>query len=281
MCLRLPTVQGHSEIQYSYFIERNISGRKKPNSFIISSLPRCFWEFGGTPIHLMVSGTLERCSLHPIFSVHGRWGIAGYAYVDIENYVGGGIILWEGNVLDNEHRCIFYYTLLRRNTMGRSWGSLLCPSSMPIASHCTTLSGSVHNSLKHPSISAILTTHPPFSMFGSGSVEMTGVEQHSKGQNQQPDQLYVKKMGCAAWCKWAWFSDNLATHYYSKTAHRKVAFYCGQPKHTYPVIRLSNQHLDMPYLWNGWIISAKGNVPDTVQAHLCIIFERKTNRKKV
>lgn len=163
----------------------------------------------------------------------------------------------------------------------RSWGSLLCPSSMPIASHCTTLSGSVHNSLKHPSISAILTTHPPFSMFGSGSVEMTGVEQHSKGQNQQPDQLYVKKMGCAAWCKWAWFSDNLATHYYSKTAHRKVAFYCGQPKHTYPIIRLSNQHLDMPYLWNGWIISAKENVPDTVQAHLCIIFERKINRKKV
>ncbi len=28
-------------------------------------------------------------------------------------------------------------------------------------------------------------------------------------------------------------------------------------KHTYEIIMLSNQHLDMPHLWGGWIISTK------------------------
>ncbi len=35
----------------------------------------------------------------------------------------------------------------------------------------------------------------------------------------------------------------------------RVAFYYGQ--HTCAIIMLSNQHLDMPHLWGGWIISAK------------------------
>ncbi len=35
---------------------------------------------------------------------------------------------------------------------------------------------------------------------------------------------------------------------YSKTAHFRVAFYCGQPVHTCAIIMLSNQHLDMPHL---------------------------------
>ncbi len=43
-----------------------------------------------------------------------------------------------------------------------------------------------------------------------------------------------------------------------KTAHFRVAFYCGQPiRHTCATIMLSNQHLDMPHLWGGWIISTK------------------------
>ncbi len=37
--------------------------------------------------------------------------------------------------------------------------------------------------------------------------------------------------------------------------HFQVAFYYGQPKAV--IIMLSNQHLDMPHLWGGWIISAK------------------------
>ncbi len=42
-----------------------------------------------------------------------------------------------------------------------------------------------------------------------------------------------------------------------KTEHFRVAFYCGQPKYTCAIIILSNQYLDMPHLWGGWIISAK------------------------
>ncbi len=42
---------------------------------------------------------------------------------------------------------------------------------------------------------------------------------------------------------------------YSKTAHFRVAFYCGQPKAH--IIMLSNQNLYMQHLWGGWIISAK------------------------
>ncbi len=54
----------------------------------------------------------------------------------------------------------------------------------------------------------------------------------------QPDQLYVKERWCTAWGKW-WSHHILAgfrtppspqTPQYSKTAHFRVAFYCGQPK---------------------------------------------------
>ncbi len=41
-----------------------------------------------------------------------------------------------------------------------------------------------------------------------------------------------------------WFSDTQ----YSQTVHFR---------HTCAIIMLSNQHLDMPHLWGGWIISAK------------------------
>ncbi len=65
-----------------------------------------------------------------------------------------------------------------------------------------------------------------------------GVDQHS-GHNQQPDQLYAKEMCCTAWGKW--WSHQILTSFrtpsdppphpqYSKTAHFRVAFYCGQPK---------------------------------------------------
>ncbi len=42
-----------------------------------------------------------------------------------------------------------------------------------------------------------------------------------------------------------------------KTAHFRVAFIVASLRHTYAIIMLSNQHLDMPHLWGRWIISAK------------------------
>ncbi len=77
-----------------------------------------------------------------------------------------------------------------------------------------------------------------------------GVDQHSPGHNQQPDQLYAKEMCCTAW------SHQILTVFrtpqYSKTANFMTSL-----RHTCAIIMLSNQHLDMPHLWGGWIISAK------------------------
>ncbi len=39
--------------------------------------------------------------------------------------------------------------------------------------------------------------------------------------------------------------------------HIRVAFIVASLRHTCAIIMLSNQHLDMPHLWGGWIISAK------------------------
>ncbi len=44
-----------------------------------------------------------------------------------------------------------------------------------------------------------------------------------------------------------------------KTAHFRVAFFVASLRHTCAIIMLSNQHLDMPHLWGGWIISARRN----------------------
>ncbi len=104
------------------------------------------------------------------------------------------------------------------------------PQTMPNPScsmimHGPMLQGSVHNSwkLKHPSscMANILTGHVThWAYLGcSGSVYTTayssscqypetshshwrGVDQHSTGHNQQPDQLYAKEMCCTAWGKW-------------------------------------------------------------------------------
>ena len=55
-----------------------------------------------------------------------------------------------------------------------------------------------------------------------------GVDQHSTGHNQQPNQHFAKEM----WGEW--WSHQILTSFltpqYSKTVHFRVAFYCGQPK---------------------------------------------------
>ncbi len=72
-------------------------------------------------------------------------------------------------------------------------------------------------------------------------------EQHPTDHNQQPDQLYAKEMCCTA-LREANGDHGYRPPQYSKTAHFRVAFYCGQPVHTCAIIMLSNQHLDMPHL---------------------------------
>ncbi len=172
----------------------------------------------------MASGTLERCSLHgwiPVFTVQGRWqtacmascgwAVCWYQQLWIEwPMVAEGLWYGQAYVMDNEHRQILLMAfLMHRDTLTRSWGPLLCHSSTTITLCCSIimhgpmLQGSVHNS-------CILTGHVThWACLGcSGSAYTTacssscqypatshshwrGVDQHSTGHNQQPDQLYV------------------------------------------------------------------------------------------
>ncbi len=149
----------------------------------------------------------------------------------------GGVMYGQAYVMDNKHRRILLMTFwMHRDTVMRSCGPLLCYSSTTITScssmimHGPMLQGFVQcctipGSWQHPSscIASILTaagqvTH--WACLGcSGSVYTTacssfcqypatshshwrGVDQHSTGHNQQPDQLYAKEMCCTAWGKW-------------------------------------------------------------------------------
>ncbi len=51
-----------------------------------------------------------------------------------------------------------------------------------------------------------------------------------------------------------WFSDPPNT---VKLHNLEWPFIVANLRHTCAIIMLSNQHLDMPHLWGGWIISAK------------------------
>ncbi len=67
------------------------------------------------------------------------------------------------------------------------------------------------------------------------------------------------------------------------TFHRPVKlhileqfFIVDSLRHTCAITMLSNQHLDMPHLWGGWIISAKEKCSLTqIKTDLWTIFERK------
>ncbi len=176
--------------------------------------------------------------------------------------------LWYGQVyvMDHKHRCILLMAFwMYRHTMTRSWGPLLCHSSTTITSCCSMvihgpmLQGSVLNSWKLKTSQFLHGQHThrtcqPLSMFGmlwigvNDSVfpvpaniqqphtsHWRGVDQHSTGHNQQPDQLYAKEMCCTEWGKW--WSHQILTGFlnptpdpqYSKPAHFRVAFYCSQP----------------------------------------------------
>ncbi len=90
-----------------------------------------------------------------------------------------------------------------------------------------------------------------------------GVDQHSIGHNQQPDQLYAKEMCCTGWGKW--WSHQILTGFWTppdppntvKLHIFEWPFIVASLRHTCAIIMLSNQHLDMPHLWGGSIISPK------------------------
>ena len=136
---------------------------------------------------------------------------------------------WEGygmgrhKATDNEHNCILSMAIsMHIDTLMRSWGPLSCYSSAAITScfsmimpgpmsTCTTVCSS---SRQHPA-----TSHSHW----------TGVEQHSTGHNQQPEQLYVKEMCRAAWVK-CW-SHQILTGFLIHAPTFKKKVICDQQMH--------------------------------------------------
>ncbi len=141
-------------------------------------------------------------------------------------------------------------------------------------------------SWKHPSscMASILTRHVThWACFGcSGSAYKTacssscqypatshsywrGVDQHSTGHNQQLINAMRRRCVATAWGKW-WSHQtalDLLTVFGPPPPNTvklhifEWPFIVASLRHICAIIMLSNQHLDMPHLWGGWIISAK------------------------
>ncbi len=175
--------------------------------------------------------------------------------------------LWyrQAYVMDNEHRCILLMAFwMHRDTVRRSWGPLLWHSSTTITSCCSMimhgsmLQGSVHNSwnLKTSQFLHGQHTHRTchlLRMFGmlwigvydsvfqflpissnfAQPLKRSGSTFHRPQSTTwstlcEGDVLHcVRQMVVTP--DTDWFSDPLVPQY-SKTAHFRVAFYCGQPK---------------------------------------------------
>ncbi len=183
---------------------------------------------------------------------------------------------------------------MHRDTVMRSWGPLLCHSSTTITSCCSMimhspmLQGSVHNSwkLKTPQFLHGQHTHRtchPVSMFGmlwigvydsvfqflpissnfAQPLKRSGPTFHWPQSATQSTLCEGDVLHCMRQMVVTpdadWFSDPPPHPHppppespqYSKTAHFRVTFYL---RHTCAIIMLSNQYLDMPHLWGGWII---------------------------
>ncbi len=161
-------------------------------------------------------------------------------------------------------------------TVTRSWGPLLCHSSMTITSCCSMimhgpmLQGSVHNSWKLKTSQFLHGQHThrtchPLSMFGMlwiGVYDSVFQFLPISSNFAQP----LKRSGPT-------FHRPQSTTW-STLCEGQMVF--GPPPNTvklhileWPfivaslrntcaiIMLLSNQHLDMPHLWGGWIISAK------------------------
>ncbi len=195
--------------------------------------------------------------------------------------------LWYGQVyvMDNEHRCILLMAFrMHRDTVTRSWGPLLCHSSTTITSFCSMimhgpmLQGSVHNSWKLKTSQFLHGQHThrtchPLSMFRMLWIGIydsvfqflpisSNFTQPLKRSEPTFHRPQSKEMCCTAWGKW--WSHQILTGFRTPPNTVKLhilewPFIVGSLRHTCAIIILSNQHLDMPHLWGGWIISAKEN----------------------
>ncbi len=197
--------------------------------------------------------------------------------------------LWYGQVyvMDNEHRCILLTAVwMHRDTVTRSWGPLLCHSSTTIIMHSPMLQGSVHNSWKLKTYQFLHGKHThrtchPLSMFGmlwiivydsvfqflpissnfAQPLKKSGSTFHRPRSTTWSTLWEGDVLHCMRQMVFTldtdWFSDPPDLPNTVKLHILEWPFIVASLRHTCAIIMLSNQHLDMPHLWGGWIISAK------------------------
>ncbi len=234
-----------------------------------------------------------KCERYPTLSVHGVMWVScllmSTLWIEWPMVAVG---LWYGQayVMDNEHRCILLMAFwMHRDTVTRYWGPLLCHSSTTITSCCSMimngpmLQGSIHNSWKLKTSQFLHGQHThrtchPLSMFGmllisvydtvfqflpissnfAQPLKRSGPTFHRSQSTTwstlcEGDVLHcVRQMVVTP--DTDWFSDPPNT---VKLHILEWPFIVASLRHTCAIIMLSNQHLDMPHLWGGWIISAK------------------------
>ncbi len=187
--------------------------------------------------------------------------------VDRVAHSGGGVMVWQVYVMDNEHRCILLMAFwMHRDTVTRSWGPLLCHSSMTITSCCSMimhgpmLQGSVHNSWKLKTSQFFHGHHThrtchPLSMFGmlwigvynsvfqflpicsnfAQPLKRSGPTFHRPQSTTWSTLCEGDVLHCVRHMVVTpdtdWFSGLYPgpAPQYSITAHFRVAFHCGQP----------------------------------------------------
>ncbi len=187
--------------------------------------------------------------------------------VDRVAHGDGGLMYGQAYIMDNEHRCILLMAFwMHRDTVTRSWGPFLCHSSTSITSCCSMimhgpmLQGSVHNSWKLKTSQFLHGQHThwtchPLSMFGMVWIDVydsvflvlsniqqlhTAIEEEWTSIPQTAINNLINSMWrrCVALHEangghtryWLVFDTRPPSPQYSKTAHFRVAFYCGQPK---------------------------------------------------
>ncbi len=199
-------------------------------------------------------------------SVYGIVGVSGLLMSTLWiEWPMVAVGLWYGQayVMDNEHRWILLMAFwMHRDTVTRSWGPLLCYSSTTITSHCSMimhgpmLQGSQHNSWKLKTSQFLHGQHThrtchPLSMFGMlwiGVYDSVFQFLPISSKFAQPlkwtniPQATINNLinSMRRWCVALHEVNGGHTRYWlvfappppppSKTAHFRVAFYCGQPK---------------------------------------------------
>ncbi len=221
-----------------------------------------FWHFGEVFSSRMNPGF--HCTGQMADSVYGVVWVSGLLMSTLWiEWPMVAVRLWYGQayVMDNEHRCMLLMAFwMHRDTVTRSWGPLLCHSSTTITSCCSMINA-------WPHVARICTQfleaeNIPVLAWPAYSPDMSPIEHawdalDRRIRQRVPVAANIQQLRTAIEEEWTnipqatinnlinsmrrrwqmvvtpdtdWFSDPPGPPQYSKTAHFRVAFYCGQPK---------------------------------------------------